>query len=741
MKSPVNETQAAATRWAKMNQAYLNRELLRLRLLLQRRTAWLRRQWKHDPIQNYQMQVISDDEADWLLTGDDHEAEATFYQKDPEALALSQRIAKLEAELAELKQALVKAGTPPALEVLSHRFGLTPFERDVLLLCLAPELDATFERLYAYVQDDVSRKYGTIDLALALFSDIKAAEDGCNARNSFLPEAPLRRFCLITLGPGSSPATALRVRPLRLDERVIDYLRGVNRPDDHILDWLRPIPYAPLARSHQALAERLVRGFEWTDRQNVWPVLNLTGSPGTGKMTVARALCSRLGLQLYRLNVNRLPAPGPDRRESLRLLEREAALLQIALYLDTSDVDRADKGMVSTLSDVIEQLNVLLIVGSHERWQVEDSRNGAGRETITVRIPEPDASVQRELWHSALTGVPHTLDDQIDHIVQQFDFGPQDIAEVVSAAQGKARLHASETDMRLTPDDLWQACREQAGWHLNELAQHIDARYTWEDIVLPEDLFNQLQELVAQVAHRSTVYETWGFGTKLIRGRGISALFAGPSGTGKTMAAEILANHLKLDLYRIDLAGVVSKYIGETEKNLKKVFDAAEQSGAILFFDEADALFGKRTEVKVSHDRYAIIEINYLLQRMEDYRGLAILATNRKSELDRAFLRRLRFLVDFPFPDAESRRRIWQKVFPSQAKVGQLDYDCLARLEIPGGNIKNIALNAAFLAAGEGEGARIEMTYLMHATRREYAKIDKSITPNEFGPYFKMVKP
>jgi len=237
---------------------------------------------------------------------------------------------------------------------------------------------------------------------------------------------------------------------------------------------------------------------------------------------------------------------------------------------------------------------------------------------------------------------------------------------------------------------------------------------------------------------RSQVYESWGFGAQLPRGRGISALFSGPSGTGKTMAAEILANHLQLDLYRIDLAGVVSKYIGETEKNLRNVFDAAEQSGAILFFDEADALFGKRSEVKDSHDRYANIEVNYLLQRMEDYRGLAILCTNRRAALDRAFLRRLRFLVEFPFPDCENRRMIWAKVFPTQAPLAGLDLEALALLEIAGGNIRNIALNAAFLAAGESTPIRME--HVLHAARREYAKIDKLLTEAEFGSHLRLIK-
>ena len=237
----------------------------------------------------------------------------------------------------------------------------------------------------------------------------------------------------------------------------------------------------------------------------------------------------------------------------------------------------------------------------------------------------------------------------------------------------------------LTAEDLWQACREQVGWQLGRLAQRLTPCYTWDDIVLPDDLMRQLREIADQVAARPQVYESWGFGARLPRGRGISALFSGPSGTGKTMAAEILANHLQLDLYRIDLAGVVSKYIGETEKNLRNVFDAAEQSGAILFFDEADALFGKRSEVKDSHDRYANIEVNYLLQRMEDYRGLAILCTNRRAALDRAFLRRLRFLVEFPFPDGENRCRIWQKVFPPQAPLASLDLEALSRLEISRG--------------------------------------------------------
>lgn len=726
------QTENIETSWRAANRTYLEAELRRLRLLLRRRVQWLRRQWRHDPLQTYQTQVISEEQADWLLGGEDCPAEMRFYQEDAEAAAISQSIIELERELNGWRQQLADEGTPPALEVLIRLFGLTPFERNVLLLCLAPDLDPTFERLYAYVQDDVQRKYATPHLALSLFVSGETSEHPLAARDCFLPEAPLRRYHLVNLEAGAHTALALGARPLCLDERIADYLRGVNGPDKRISDLLLPSTHALLAPTHAELVAQLHHWIASTARRGRWPALNLIGPTGAGKRAVARALCDGLGVQLYRLDVKRLSPPGAERQEVLRLLEREAVLLQMALYLDASEVDHTDQALATLFSDVIERLGLFLIVGSTQRWQSE-------RELLPIQVPKPDAGGRHALWQQALAGVPHSVNGQIETIVQQFEFGPQMVTQTVAAAQGKARLRTPDDSANLTADDLWQACREQAGWQLDELAQRILPCYSWEDIVVPEDLLRQLQEIAAQVAYRAQVYEAWGFGQKLSRGRGLSALFAGPSGTGKTMAAEILANHLNLDLYRIDLAGVVSKYIGETEKNLRKVFDAAEQSGAILFFDEADALFGKRTEVKDSHDRYANIEVNYLLQRMEDYRGLAILATNRKSDLDSAFLRRLRFLVDFPFPDADSRRRIWQKSFPPQAPLEGLDTVFLARLGIAGGNIKNIALNAAFLAAGEGTA--IGMAQVMRATRREYAKIEKLITEAEFGPYYRRGKP
>jgi ATP-dependent 26S proteasome regulatory subunit len=700
--------------WQEANRAYLMAETQRLRLLLQRRVLWLRRQWRHDPVQNYQGMVITESEADWLLAGEDPSAETRFYREDPEAAALTGLLGEAEQKIAALRRQFESA--PPAIDLLARLFGLVPFERDVLLLCLAPELDPAFDRLYAYVQDDVTRKYATPHLALALFG----GEDGWGGQ-SFVPEAPLRRFRLVTLGPAHHAAVP-GARPLYLEDRVAHYIQGVNRLDERLENLLRPAPPAPLTPDHRDQADRLAR---WVGaRRGRRVLLNLVGPPGAGKQVVARALCESLGLQLFTLEVKRLPAPGPDRADMMRLLEREAVLLQFALYVDAVELESLE---------AVEDLGVFLIAGSESRCRTE-------REILAVPVPKPDAAGQRTLWEQALAGYSlHGRAAAVDAIVQQFDFGPRAIAQAAAAAGLRWRLRIPEETAGPAAEDLWEACRDRAGAQLKELAQRIVPCYTWDHIVLPDDVFRQLQEIAAQVAHRPCVYESWGFGALLQRGRGISALFSGPSGTGKTMAAEILAHHLKLDLYRIDLAGVVNKYIGETEKNLKKVFEAAEESGSILFFDEADALFGKRTEQKDSHDRYANIEVNYLLQRMEDYRGLAILATNRKSALDRAFLRRLRFLVDFPFPDASARRRIWRKVFPPQTPLESVDYDALSRLELAGGNIRNIALNAAFLAAGASAG--VGMPHLMHAARREYAKIDKLITDAEFGAYYKLVKP
>lgn len=700
------------------NSRYLAAEMVRLRLLLHRRVLWLRKHWRRDPQQDYPGWAISDQEADMLLVGKDRQEEFNFYESDTEAREIGALLNEASREIFNQRREMEESGDWAALDVLAARFGLTAFERDVVLLCLAVELDPAFERLYGYVQDDATWKYATPSLALTLLGD---GESSAAERASLLPGAALRRWHLVTAEPAPSGG-AMSGCPLHLDERIVNYLMGINQLDERCCGVVREAPKTLIAEDQRGVAARLAQWLTADARYNHLKIVNLVGPPDSGRLAIAREICSQTGLNLLILDPRALHASGSKHSEIGALLEREAILLRLLYYLDLDSL-KADEAQA--LQVELQRCGAPLVVASRERFQCE-------RETLAVQVTRPDVSAQCEMWRLALGESGVTWSDEIEAIVEQFDFGPQSIARVVAQAESQAALRLS-SEAILSCEDLWQACRQQAAPQTEQLAQKVAPCYDWDDIVVPDEVLCQLQEVANQVAHRHLVYQDWGFGKKLSRGRGISALFSGASGVGKTMAAEVMARHLKLDLCRIDLAGVVSKYIGETEKNLRSVFDAAERSGAILFFDEADALFGKRSEVKDSHDRYANIEVNYLLQRMEDYRGLAILATNMKSALDSAFMRRLRFVVDFPFPDTAQRAEIWRRVFPPAAAVQGLDFGVLSRLEIPGGNIRNIAVNAAFLAAGEE--VPIGMDQVMRAARQEYKKMDRLVMEAEFGHY------
>ena len=396
-----------------------------------------------------------------------------------------------------------------------------------------------------------------------------------------------------------------------------------------------------------------------------------------------------------------------------------------ALLLDGEGLDRQDMLRESVVTRFIEEVSGALLLTGRDRRMVQR------RPLVTFDIRKPQPGEQQALWQEGLGAAAPILSHQVERVVAQFDLSAPVIRAACAQALGETPAPEGfqpAASVRMG-DILWESCRTQARPRLDDLAQRLEPMAAWEDLVLPEPQRRTLHEIATHVRQRAKVYETWGFAAKSARGLGISALFTGISGTGKTMAAEVLANELRLDLYHIDLSQVVSKYIGETEKNLRRVFDAAEEGGAILLFDEADALFGKRSEVKDSHDRYANIEVSYLLQRMESYRGLAILTTNMKKALDTAFLRRIRFMVQFPFPDAAARAEIWRHIFPADTPTEGLEAEKLARLNVAGGNIRNIALNAAFLGADAGEPVR--MAHVLRAARTEYRKLEKSLTDAE----------
>jgi hypothetical protein len=656
--------------------------------------------------------------ADWLIAAGDAEFDERAAVVEPAAIETSDTLAPLEAELAQHEAHMRERGArAPALHGLAALANLDPLESALLLMAAAPALDGAFELAYAGVHGDARLPCATLHLALALY--VGEVDARLIAADCLMPERPLRALRLVELDDRDGP---LLTRRLCVDERVSDYLRGANRLDARLATLLAPLPATPASAAARAAGERTAHAvLADADR---WATINLVGQLERGAADAAAAACAALDLHALSLDIARFASlSAPERAATIGLLSREAVLGRVAVVVDGACA-AAHAERSAAIDELVATLAGTLVIVSEERWP-------ATGDVITMRIPAPTRDEQRSLWRSALNGHGEAMQDTVERIVQQFDFGGTTIAQV--AAQTAAR-HDSQADAggaSLTGDALWEACREHCGAALDEYARRLQPCYGWDDIVVGDAVRAQLRELASQVEERGRVYENWGFGAQLARGRGITALFAGQSGTGKTMAAEILAGHLRLDLYRIDLAGVVSKYIGETEKNLRRVFDAAERTGAILFFDEADALFGSRTDVRDSHDRYANLEINYLLQRMEDYAGLAILATNRRSALDPAFLRRLRFVIEFPFPNADERRHIWQRVFPPQAPIDGIELAFLSRLDLSGGNIRSIALNAAFLAAA-GQHP-IDMPSIMRAAAREYAKLSKPVGSAEFG--------
>ncbi|WP_375506026.1 ATP-binding protein [uncultured Nostoc sp.] len=599
---------------------------------------------------------------------------------------------------------------PPVLLLLSQKLDLSDFEQQVLLLCVAMELDPGIARLCARALDNSHQPYPTFALALSLFEQ--------PTWDALSWERPLRYWRLIEIH--QSGVQPLTTSGLRVDERILNYIKGLNSLDDRLVSLLMPMETAEwavkLPPSQNAVVETIIQQLHQTHREQRLPIIQLVGADSLSKQLIAQHVAAQLDKYIYRLAVELLPTQAGELETIARLWHRESLLLPLALYLDAQEIDTKPitEAQALPLHRFLTRSGGLLFLSTRE------VRQNLGLPTIVVDVEKPTAREQKTTWTEALGGV---ADSSPQLLATQFNLNLVKIEQI--AQQVLAETPDCEIQNR-----LWSACLASTRPQLDTLAQRLDPKATWNNIVLPAEETNLLHQIADQIRQRSLVYQQWGFHNRMNRGMGISALFAGESGTGKTMAAEVIANDLQLNLYRIDLSSVVNKYIGETEKNLRRLFDAAEDGGAILFFDEADALFGKRFEVKDSHDRYANIEVNYLLQRLEAYRGLAILATNLKSSLDYAFMRRLRFIVNFPFPGVAERQVIWRKVFPPETPTQDLDFNRLARLNMTGGSIHNIALNAAFLAAGAG--TPVTMQLVLAAARTEFRKLDRPVNEADF---------
>jgi ATP-dependent 26S proteasome regulatory subunit len=629
----------------------------------------------------------------------------------PDRTALDEFTAHVGARVAASTQAGVRLTLPE----LGRTFGLSGLELAAVVICLAPELRRKYDRLFAYLQDDITRQRPSADLVLELLC--RTERERWTARAVFADGAPLSRFGILrpVADPHSPSGSSGLARFLALDPQITEFLLGTARLDARLSGHARLYLTADGPEPDPALTGQVVR---LAGHHLPGPVVfHVHGAAGTGKAALARHCAHRLGLPLVSVDATSLRA-ATEPEALLRLAFREGLLHGAAVHVAEVDALREDtaRPLLAALTSALSDHSGPVFLTGETDWQVS-----AG--AIPIAVPLPDLPRGTALWRECLAGLTPDAGAWAEDLAGRYRLPAARIPAAVRLAQDNRVMAQEGGPLRL--DDVSAACRQQSGRTLGGVAVKIAPRVSFDDLVLPADRVALLREIRDQFDHRHEVLGGWGFGAKLSRGTGISALFSGPPGTGKTMAAEVLAGDLGLDLYQVDLSRVVSKYIGETEKNLSRVFDEARTGNAILFFDEADALFGKRTEVSDAHDRYANIETSYLLQKMDEYDGVVILASNLRQNMDDAFTRRLRFVVEFPFPEPDSRLRIWRTVFPAAAPLSSdVDFAELAeRFALSGGNIRNIALHAAFSAAAEKD--EITRGHVLRGARREFEKMGK----------------
>ncbi|MCP4428746.1 MAG: ATP-binding protein [Chloroflexi bacterium] len=719
------------------NFAHLADELDKLDLLIQRRIALSRLKSSGEPdvAVSPSMIYIAYEEVERLLgQGNDFVDDENVMA----SMAVQQQLDTLQADINSRVNGSIEQGVFLALPQLAHLFTLSSFELQAIFICLAPELRRKYDKLYAFLQDDITRKKPSIDLILELLCPSEAERWAANAY--FSEHSPLFQAGILqaTNDPHSPSGSSNLARFLNLDRRILDYLLGDNRLDGRLSSLVKL--FGPLSTLDAVFVDATVKTNliqltqqHFADQQPAPKklTLHLYGPYGSGKRNLALGICSQLNCPLLYVDVSVLLADKSDYETMLRLLFREGLLLQAAVFLDNVDVlkPEADKSQaLKKLARLVEMYGWLIFLAGENPLTSRGAFDQTQFHTIPLSVP--NVPLREAVWQDALAKLPGADMDWARSLARQFRLTPGQIYDAVALAENGRALHNESPTTSLT--DLHRACRSQSNQKLGELALKVDPHYRWDDIILPADKLAHLREICNQARRYYQIFDEWGFGQKISHGKGLSALFTGPPGTGKTMAAEVIAHELHLDLYKVDLSGVVSKYIGETEKNLARIFQEAETSNAILFFDEADALFGKRTEVSDAHDRYANIETSYLLQKMEEYEGVVVLATNLRENMDDAFTRRIRFIVEFPFPDEAHRREIWRAHFPGQAPMSDgIDYEFLARrFQIAGGNIKNVALNAAFLAAQNG--GTIEMEHVLHGVQREFEKMGKLWNEHNF---------
>ncbi len=636
--------------------------------------------------------------------------------------ALQRALREAQAESRSIAEEAQQAGVRLRLLHLREFFGLSDFEYHAFLVCLLPALDLRYERIYGFLQDDVTKKQAGVSLILSLLDTAMPEIARLERLIHFSGRGVLVRYHLLT-PVGQSSWQEPRLNQLfEVSPALVSWLFGRYFPEK---TWLRLIPWEELEQ--ELTGHPFAAGFEmdWDKVIESGPLLSFEGPDADRRQQAAWKVAYAFNMPLLHVDLSKTSGEEPFHLADLRLLIRDACLLEAMPFIQGWERALDPEGCVP--DDFLEEMAGfagIFILSSSEGWRI--SQRG-GRPVFRMRFELPSSAERTELWKHLL-GEGALPADTLRDLAGHFGLTSGQIVNAVFLAQNTSLQNGRPVN----GDDLFLAARQQSFHHLGQLAQKIEPRYGWRDIVLPHEELHSLHGIVDMMRYRSMVLEDWGVGERLISNRGISALFAGESGTGKTLAAQVIAAELQLDLYRIDLSRVVSKYIGETEKNLNEIFAEATGSNVVLFFDEADALFGKRSEVKDAHDRYANIETGYLLQRLETFEGLAVLATNLRANMDDAFTRRLNFIIHFPIPDEAQRLRIWQVLLPPDLPLAQdIDWAFLAhRYPLPGGNIRNALVAAAFLAAQQEQ--TLDMGCLLQAIRQEMQKMGRFIKEEDY---------
>ena len=726
---------------------HLKNELLWLKHIIVAHVLRLRYLNFYEGLKDFREFFISDEEIDILLTGD------IFERKEPPNNERKEKVSELLKQASEIRNDIIKNIKESIAQKLSLPiaritwcYQLTDFEVLALIICMAPQVDSRYEKIYAYLQNDSTKRLPTVDLIFNLM-DLNF-EERISAREYFSPQAPLFKFGILEfLANGDKRETSLLSNSLKLNERIANYLLGIEYIDkefEQVAKIYSQEHKFPAFFLQDSVKENLKKFITWYNSENSKKKQNIIfffyGPNGAGKQETAGMLCQDIGLPLLIIDLEAIQNFDLPWKQTLEMAFRESLLLPAVLYFKNAEsmLNEGSHYHKEIFFKTVNEKSWLSFISSTHlidlQGQLSDQR------FIQIEFTIPDYKHRQQLWRFYLgneTLISKEVD--LDTLATKFNFTPGQIRDAVEMAINRSLYKFGENRL-INNNDLYECCWAQSNQKLKTLSQKIKPKYIWKDIVLPQEQMAQLREITNFVKYKHLVYSDWGFDRKLSLGKGLNIFFTGPSGTGKTMAAEVMANELKLDLYKIDLSTVVSKYIGETEKNLSKIFQEAETSNSILFFDEADALFGKRSEVKDAHDRYANIEIGYLLQKMDEYIGIVILATNLRKNIDEAFERRMHFTLEFPFPEELDRLRIWQNIYPKETPLNEnIDFNFLSRrFKMTGGNIKNVALAAAFFAANDGK--IVTMEHLIRAIKREYQKIGKLCVKADFGDYYDVVQ-